>query len=63
MVIAEARELTVGDTVRFPPDRGQAGGAGVINHLPEGEHKNIHGTQYRWVGLKEGGLWPSNRLT
>ena len=62
MDIEEAKKLKVGDKVRFPKDRGEPSGIGIVQSPAMGEYENIHGTPYVWIGLKGGGVWPSNRL-
>jgi len=63
MNIKTARTLKPGSKVKYPPDRGSPGGVGTVRSASvDRVHKNIRGEEYIWVGLKEGGVWPSNRL-
>ena len=62
MDIEKALKLKKGDSVFFPPDRGDAGGIGMVKSASKEVNKNIHGKEYVWVGLMGGGVWPSNRL-
>jgi hypothetical protein len=66
--IAQARRLTVGQRVAYPADRGQAAGTGVVVFIDDTPARNIHGTEYLWVTVRDivrhhRAVWPSNRLS
>lgn len=63
MKIEKALKLKVGDVVQFPPVRGNPGGFSKIKWVgPKTINKNIYGSEYIWVTLYSGGVWPTNRL-
>ena len=62
MKIEEALKLKVGDTVFYPEDRGNPKGYSKVTYVSELVCRNAEGTEYIWVNLKIGGVWPSNRL-
>lgn len=66
MKIEEARKLQVGDTVRYPADRGDPAGSGKVTHVGGAEQTNQGGEIYQWISVKgpnHESVWPSNRLT
>jgi hypothetical protein len=67
MNIDEARNLKVGQRVRYPDDYGNPGGVGTVTRLPTGDSQTSYcGETYLWVSVRmfEGheAAWPSNRL-
>lgn len=56
----------VGQTVRYPADRGDLPGYARIAHVGTTVETNIHGVRFVWVTLKSQGqsrgVWPSHRL-
>ncbi len=62
MLIQKAMQIKAGQTVRFPADRGEDAGKGEVLSVGPSICKNMHGTQYLWVTIKGGGVWPSHRL-
>ena len=68
MNINKARALKPGALVYFPADRGDPAGFGYVRHIGETDQKNIYGTPYLWVTVRDAGgrscgVWPSNRLS
>ncbi len=63
MDINAAKQLEVGDDVLFPADRGNPKGVGTVSKVGDGLYTNMNNTEYVWVTLKKGGVWPSNRLS
>lgn len=68
MDITRARQLKVGDRVRFPEDRGDPAGVGKVSQiLPNSAEQVSHqGQQYIWIeieSLNKKSVWPSNRLS
>ena len=63
MKIEKALKLKIGDTVYYPPDRGDPGGYSKITFIGSKTiYKNIYGHEYIRVNLACGGVWPTNRL-
>ncbi len=62
------RAPAVGDRVQCPPDRGDAGYPGVIEHVWHEVNRLPDGTAYQWVTVRRtqapctAHVWPSNRL-
>lgn len=67
MTPEQARKLKVGDTVKFPEDRGEPAGSGRVTHVSDMEPAlNIKGTPYIWVtvaALNKRSVWPSNKIS
>lgn len=66
MDIAKALELKVGNSVRFPADRGDPAGYGKVEHIDPTVATSFNGTKYIWVvvrGPNAAATWPSNRLS
>ena len=63
MVLKEAYKLKIGDRVNFPADSGSPAGSGIIKFIGSDRYESYHGSEYIWVTLEKGGVWPSYRLT
>jgi hypothetical protein len=68
MQIAQARRLGIGQRVAYPADRGQPAGTGVVVFVGDTAARNIHGTEYLWITVRDTvrhhrAVWPSNRLS
>lgn len=68
MNIKQAKNLSFGDRVVIPADRGNPGGIATVrtfngcsSHQLCEEHETIGGTRYIWVQTDKG-VWPSNRI-
>lgn len=67
MNIESAQALRVGDRVRYPADRGEAQGTGVVTHIARKVYRNICDIEFMWITVaydhaRQRSIWPSNRL-
>jgi hypothetical protein len=64
MKLEKAKQLKVGDSVRYPADQGNPAGAGTIRHIDTREQTHLLLAEpFLWVTLENAdGVWPSNRL-
>ena len=68
MDIKQAKNLSFGDKIKFPADRGTPAGIATVKTYNGGSshqlcevHKTIAGIGYIWVQTDKG-VWPSNRI-
>ena len=65
MNIIQAQALKVGDRVKYPADRGEKAGEGVVTHVGESVYESHQDKEFIWVTVSAVGkksTWPSNRL-